>query len=194
MSKKRKKQNDRRDLPVQEPAKPRKVLYWVIALAVSLALNAALAYNFYTRNYSQSELNTMLSDCMVRLEDCQANSAEMETELSRVRTIIDDKSFAIQRPTGENLSDDELEWLRKQGLNNPVANLRNDLLQHAELIPFKTGSGLKLKFPTQEAIYILSKHFALAKFTDGIQNGHMVVEFKVDNGKINWEVLKAYQD
>ncbi len=194
MSKKRKKQDDRQDALNPAPAKSRKLFYLIIALVISIAINAAFAYRYYALSSSMDSLYTQLSDLAVRLEDCTANQSSMQEDAERNRMLLDSKLMAAQMPFAGEFPTNELDILRKRGLRNPIEDIQNDLFRHKELIPFKAPTGREQKFSSVDAIHLLSRHFVFARFTDGRRTGHMVLEFKVNEGRITWEVLGAYQD
>lgn len=88
------------------------------------------------------------------------------------------------------LSAGDLTRLQQSGLANPVADLRNDLLnQQATLLP-KSGPG---SAPTIRAVNILNDRYALASFTDGPRGGYVLLRFTIaPNKRIAWQVLDAY--
>ncbi len=191
MSRKKNKQNNPGpDVPKKSP----KVWYLWIVLAVSLALNAALIYWFYSRNFNESDTYSMLSDCRVRLEDALANEEQLNIDKTRMQKMLDDLQMKVEAPNVE-VDERTVKAIQNMGLSNPVYNLRHDLMQHAELIPFEGKGGAKMRFPSQEGITVLSPHLVFARFSDGSDNGTMVLEFKVGkDNKINWKVLQANLD
>jgi len=191
MSKKKKKADNQR--PDSQPKSSKMRFLW-IALAVSLALNVALLYWYYDRNYSESDTYTMLSDCMVRLEDALAREEEYVANIQRMERMITDFEMAAKAP-GAELEKATEEKIRAMGLEHPLSDLRNNLRQHAELIPIRAAAGSKMRFPSTEGITVLSPNLVFARFSDGTTDGHMVLEFTVDkNKRIDWKVLGAYRD
>lgn len=191
MSKKKNKKDDRNP---EIGRKSTKVWFLWVALAISFALNVALIYWFYDRNYNETDTYTLLSDCTVRLEDALAREEQYNIDKTRMEKMIDDLQMRVDAPKVE-LSEATVKAIQNMGLDNPEFALSYDLIQHSELIPFESSGDAKLRFPSQNGITVLSPHFVFARFSDGIRNGSMVLEFTVGKDKkINWKVLKAYRD
>ncbi len=73
--------------------------------------------------------------------------------------------------------------------------LRDDLMAHPELIPAKGRVGGTMRFHDREAIRVLSERWVYARFDDGHVQGHMLLEYKVDDaGQVGWSVLESYLD
>ena len=85
----------------------------------------------------------------------------------------------------------EIAALRRRGLVDPVTDLRQDLLKHRELIPFKGSEGSTMIFPGEQSIRVLGDRWVYAYFEDGHNGGHLLLEFTVDHGKIRWRRLAA---
>jgi hypothetical protein len=93
------------------------------------------------------------------------------------------------------LSESHLNGLREKGLENPVDDLIADLLEHAELIPYKGVMGGTMGFYSKKDIHILTPRWVLATFEDGHIKGHMLLEYTVaPGGQIYWKVVSASLD
>lgn len=96
------------------------------------------------------------------------------------------------RARGTMLDDADIEYLRRQGLANPVPQLRGSLEAHPELIPYKAVLGGTMGF---EDIVFLRPPFVFAGFEDGHIEGHMLLEYQVlDNSRISWKRLWSRLD
>jgi hypothetical protein len=71
--------------------------------------------------------------------------------------------------------------------------LRDDLVEHRELIPFPAVMGGTMFFVPQR-IVILNDRWAYAEFEDGHIGGSMLLEYDVDDGRIRWKRLAARRD
>jgi hypothetical protein len=89
------------------------------------------------------------------------------------------------------LSSAEVNQLKKAGLNNPEANLKDDLLSNQQQVLTQKGSmGGTMAL---RDIRILNGRYALAYFEDGHKGGHMVLRYAVKpGGSITWTVLDNY--
>lgn len=80
--------------------------------------------------------------------------------------------------------------LIKNGLNNPVQDLRNDLISGPEIIGASPVLGGKMGFYFRDGIHILNKKWVLAYFEDGHMAGALLLRYEVEqNGFIIWEVI-----
>ncbi|MGI6451468.1 MAG: DUF4362 domain-containing protein [Desulfitobacteriia bacterium] len=70
----------------------------------------------------------------------------------------------------------------------------NDLMQHPELIPYDGVLGGTMGFYDPESIQVLSDRWVFAGFDDGHINGYMLLSYRINDGKISWEVIDSYLD
>ena len=86
----------------------------------------------------------------------------------------------------------DIELLKQQGLVDPPRQLRENLVAHAELIPYPGVMGGTMFF---DEIVLLAPSFAFASFEDGHTSGAMLLEFEVtDSTRIAWKRLWARLD
>jgi hypothetical protein len=89
------------------------------------------------------------------------------------------------RSRGTMLEEYELEELRRKGLADPAARLRDSLFAHRELIPYDAVLGGTMGF---NEVALLSPGFAFAGFDDGHIAGYMLLEFEVEApGRVYWK-------
>jgi hypothetical protein len=87
------------------------------------------------------------------------------------------------------LSDGDIVELKRDGLDDPPRQLRDSLVTHTELIPEKTTHGQMMIVPG-EHIVLLASPYAFALYTDGLNQGHMLLEYTVLPGpRIEWKRL-----
>ena len=92
------------------------------------------------------------------------------------------------------LSDREIRQLRRKGLEDPVNELRHDLVLHPELIPYKGVLGGTMGF-TDDSIALLSTQWVLAQFEDGHIGGRCLLSYDVGpGGRVSWKVIAATLD
>jgi len=88
-----------------------------------------------------------------------------------------------------SLSEADISRLEKQGLENPEATLKNDLMKkQSSLLPVKGSAGGSMSI---KDIRILNDTYAMAYFEDGHNGGNMVLKYTISNGKISWKVLDS---
>ena len=96
------------------------------------------------------------------------------------------------------LSDPEIATLKREGLADPVRQLRDSLVVHPGLIPFKGTLGGRMQFLQGEVgpgIVLLERPYVFAYFEDGHTGGHMLLTYQVLPGpRIRWRVLWAARD
>jgi len=199
--KKRKTDKTGPETPVGEPSSAKALpvvgsrnKFWMIIALVSVVINAGLVYGVFHVKEGCAECDTLLSDCMVKLEDTQLREEEHKNKVTTMERQLRDLRSAGVVPGG-GLSSEVAEEYRKRGLSNPENRIVYDLIQHAELIPYPAAEGAKMVFTSKDAIHLLSPNLVFARFGDGHTTGHMVLEYQVGNkGVITWKVLRAYQD
>lgn len=87
------------------------------------------------------------------------------------------------------LSETDVSYLKKRGMQNPVSEIKLDLLQNNGLMPAEGTLGGTMRF-YEERIYVLNRKWVLAYFEDGHMAGQMLLEYKVGtDGKLSWKVL-----
>lgn len=76
-----------------------------------------------------------------------------------------------------------------------VEQLRQDLMEHPELIPFEGRLGGTMDFYDPQRIRVLSDRWVYAEFDDGHSQGAMLLEYeRTGDGAIEWDVFDAYLD
>jgi hypothetical protein len=87
------------------------------------------------------------------------------------------------------LSDGDIAYLKQDGLADPSRQLRDSLVTHTELIPEATTHGRMMIAPG-ENIVLLESPYVMAQYDDGLNGGHMLLEYKVLPGpRIEWKRL-----
>ena len=99
-----------------------------------------------------------------------------------------------QSNQGMLLEEHEIAALRAGGLQDPITELREDLLRRPDLIPFEGTMGGRMQFvPT--GIALLSPEWIYARFEDGHVTGSCLLAFDVlPSGEISWRRLAARQE
>ena len=84
----------------------------------------------------------------------------------------------------------QVEELVKKGLQNPVEDLRDDLVADPELIGTSAVLGGQMGFYLRDGIHILNKRWVFAYFEDGHIAGAMLLRYNIDQeSNIEWEVI-----
>lgn len=86
----------------------------------------------------------------------------------------------------------EIERLQEAGLTDPIRDLVADLITHPELIPHEAILGGKMGFYDSSDIHVLSERWILAGFEDGHIAGRALLAFRIEGGRITWEVVASY--
>ena len=73
-----------------------------------------------------------------------------------------------------------------------VEDIKNDLLNHNELIPYDGVLGGKMGFHSKENVCLLSDKWVYALFDDGHINGYMLLSYTINNRVISWKVIDSY--
>ena len=91
------------------------------------------------------------------------------------------------------LDQQQIKSLQRKGLENPVEDLRNDLMKADVKIKRQGVLGGTMGFYMPEAIHILNEQWVMAYFEDGHVAGALFLKYEVIEGVINWEVLDEIQ-
>jgi hypothetical protein len=92
------------------------------------------------------------------------------------------------------LDDQEISTLKLKGLDDPVRDIREDLMRRPDLIPFEAVLGGRMQF-IPSGIALLSPQWVYARFEDGHKSGSCLLAFEVQaNGEIVWRRLAARED
>ena len=94
-------------------------------------------------------------------------------------------------PTAPLLSAVERRGLQQAGLLHPEKQLTASLMEHRDLIPATGELGGTMGFYTPDAIHILGDRWVMAEYEDGHNAGKILLRYRVDAGKIAWEVLDS---
>jgi hypothetical protein len=123
---------------------------------------------------------------------------EQNEQLQKLDSLIDDvlisgSSESIVQRSNEigSITDFEIQQLKKLGLENPVFDLKNDLMQKSELIQFDGVLGGTMRIISPGSISLLHGGWAYAVFEDGHINGGMLLEHSVQQGVIEWKILQT---
>lgn len=126
-----------------------------------------------------------------------ARAAQADASLIRVvemQTPLQEESYLYPdvppRATSE-LDAAERLLLIGEGLDDPEAELAEDLMKHNELIPCKSVQGGVIGFYSPERIVIKSSSHVVAGYEDGHIPGTIDLSFSVTDGAISWRVNQA---
>ncbi len=118
-----------------------------------------------------------------KIEELAKENDELKISSARV---------VFHRP---KLSAEEIQYLKDQGLRNPVNDITADLMKHPEFIPYQGSVGGKMGFYSKKDIYVISTRLVRASFDDGHKEGWMLLEYGVTGeNEISWKVLESYLD
>jgi len=159
--------------------------YCFVALVIFFALGFMASFLFDQANIKK------LNDKLTQLEIENQNISQKLLQMNNHRSSLPEQSQVAE---SKNLIDDfQLKKLVKKGLKDPINDLRNDLIQHPELIPYKGVLGGTVGFGEDpDSIIILNEKWILAVFSDGHFEGVMLLEFNILNNKIMWKVIDSY--
>lgn len=123
-------------------------------------------------------------------------NTESDLRIERVRfdsleLILNDLRMAGGTPP--LLDQQQIKSLQEKGLENPVEDLRNDLMKSDVKIMRKGVLGGTMGFYMPEAIHVLNEQWVMAYFEDGHVAGALFLKYEINEGIINWAVLDEIQ-
>ncbi|WP_114417217.1 hypothetical protein [Marinospirillum perlucidum] len=110
-------------------------------------------------------------------------------------TAIQDQGAA---PSGSSLppdpgfDDQDLAYLKDQGLARPIKQLLTDLLAHPDLLPQQEAGETPFVF-VERQLRLLNRRWLLVDFTNTQRSGQALYAFEVTaEGQIEWQLLDYY--
>ena len=150
------------------------VLLFVVALSLFITFQ-------HKREIAQLKQNEKLLN--TKIEELTKENDDLKISSGRV---------VLHRP---KLSIQEIQYLKDQGLRNPVNDITADLMKHPELIPYRGVLGGRMGFYSESDIFVISNKLVRASFDDGHTGGWLLLEYQVTGkNEISWKVLESYSD
>lgn len=173
---------------------------WVGFIILLVILNLFLVFSVFTTSKELNLARNREKDLAREISELTAENRKTQDE--NVRLYDENKKLqislayyrrkALRQP---RLLPAEIEELKGKGLKDPVKEIKTDLMQHNELIPYEGILGGVMRFSSEIDIYVLSTSMVRAYFEDGHIDGLMLLEYQVsDGGKIQWKVVDSYLD
>lgn len=123
-------------------------------------------------------------------------NARLQSQLDSLALYIDslaDEQSSKQASGNKTdlLSQYDIDFFIRKGLDNPLEAIKADLVRNRQLIPAEGSLGGTMQF-YKERIHILNRQWVMAYFEDGHSAGEMLLEYNVgDKGNISWKVLSS---
>ena len=174
---------------------------WVPLLVVSLAVNAVLAFLWFSGRNEVRQSRVFLGVAMDSLGSAvtfpqpplgtprdtlywkwAATAAQMQ-----MRRWEQEVQYWKHR-RGMMLDPDDLEMLKRNGLADPERDLRDSLMAHPEVIPFQPVLGGNMSFPPSE-IVLLPPPYVFAWAEDGHTGGPVLLRYEVEPGAVRWRAV-----
>jgi len=121
----------------------------------------------------------------------QQRQSDLIIKIDSLRTTLKSPGISSEE-FNSPISSYDVRQLRRRGLENPIADLKMDLMNKSDMIPFEGTLGGTMHF-YEEMIYVLTGRWVLAYFEDGHRAGYMLLGYEVNTGgEITWDVIEAY--
>jgi hypothetical protein len=177
-----------------------RAFYFIIMKNVLLLIFGAFAlflaiYYYFQFDNTQQQLqlaNQRILDRDTEIYKLQKNQGTFRKDNVTAKKKVTIKPQVIASPSSlGQLSDAEVNQLKKRGLTNPEAELKDDLLTNQkQVLPRNATMGGTMAI---RDIRILNARYALAYFEDGHNGGQMVLRYEVKpGGQVTWTVLDHY--
>jgi hypothetical protein len=164
---------------------------WIVAAAIASAFVAIWGVQ-YVGQQREKTLEARVDSLRAQIARTSGDAQLLQRGLTNTALQSDDAPGAV--PGRYLIDNSEISELRRQGLADPIQDLKRDLMKHPELIPFPGLEGLRMRFYSADEIAILGSHWVFARFEDGHIGGTMLLEYKVEHGRIAWKRLAAMKD
>lgn len=137
-------------------------------------------------------LGSLLSSCADSSRERESHlTAQIDSLRALITTTRSMREEREQRARPVLVNEFQIRELERKGLSDPLVALAKDLRSHPELLPKNPAPELggKFGFYDPEGIHLLTTKWVLAAFDDGHRNGHMLLEFAVQDTGIAWKPL-----
>lgn len=136
----------------------------------------------------QSQENKEIENLVIQVQELQ-NEIKGLKESDNVEEATIVKEQIITTDEFPALSQAELTNL---GFTGKVDDIKEDLIRHEDIIPYKGVLGGKMHFLNDEII-VLSHEWVFAPFDDGHTGGYLLLNFEIEGGTVTqWKVLDSY--
>lgn len=122
----------------------------------------------------------------LQLEQLQREVAMLEQRLEAAHRQARSAPATLLEPV-------ERRALQRQGLERPEQQLLADLAERPELIPHAGVLGGSMHFVPEES-RVLNRRWVWAVFEDGHVRGSMLLEYALEDGRIDWTPLRSALD
>ena len=168
-----------------------------MAIVVLSAISVILGMLWRSAEYRGRQASIIaqeISDVGQTNRTLQDSVASLKRDLAGAREYSKfwyDQTSRARQNQGMLLNEFEVSDLKQMGLEDPVNDLRRDLIKHPELIPYEGVLGGKMAF-IEDSIALLSTRWVFAQFEDGHIEGRCLLSFEVGpGGQISWKILSA---
>jgi hypothetical protein len=152
-------------------------LIWLVAIVVTFILYL--------------NIHNELRDVETWIEAQNNELNLLDDALNSLVNEADSISLGSSAKSIDYLHDSDIRLLKNRGLNDPISQLKQDLMEKSELISFDGILGGTMKIYQDEHIILLPGFYAMAVFEDGHIQGGMLLEYEVALGEIKWTVIKT---
>lgn len=119
----------------------------------------------------------------------QQNSQLLRLDSLISGAISDTTSNVLAQGGNDWLFDSDYRYLASRGIDDPLNELKDDLIIKPEIIPYDAVLGGKMGVYSKNQIRILPGRYTYALFEDGHIQGAMLLQYDVKNGEIIWEII-----
>jgi len=164
---------------------------WIFLSAFLFIISVLLLYYAYRARGEISAYDENLTNCSIALDDAEKDLISVNEKLEQVRRELQASRFG---GAGDNMVPRKyLDEFKEKGLTSPLSNIKRDLIEHPELIPFESTRNHTWSFYNPKEIYVISPKLVFANISNRSSNGWVLLEYKVNNGgKITWKRINAY--
>lgn len=155
------------------------------SLVIAQALIIAFLLIYLVLSLDDERKVSELEEQVSELNDLNASCLKHNDSLAMVV-----QELRIKNALPPFLDKSQIEELQKRGLNDPVKEIRDDLVENPDLISRSSVLGGRMDFYFRDGIHILNDRWVFAYFEDGHIEGALLLKYTLDEeGKIYWEVL-----
>lgn len=180
------KNNHEEAVMVTSASKSERII-WISLLTVVIAVSTLFIVKYQT---TLTLVNQRVSDFENEKKAWILSEADLTLQVSELKAQTEEQSKLIGTFPFNN--PDVITGLKRQGFDGNVEDIKNDLLNHSELIPYDGVLGGKMGFHSKENVSVLSDKWVYADFDDGHINGSMLLSYNIKNRAISWKVIDSY--
>lgn len=169
--------------------RPSTRLAWTARLVVLVALTMSTTLVIFAVGCGDREEAAAARELVLaaRIDSLHGQARLAESLRDSLQAVIASQEASISH----ELSQPDLEFLKKRGLGDPVAELFDDLAKHPEVFPANVPPKPWVYRPDRLRTVVLSRSWVYTVISDGHYEREALLKYVIEGpGRIKWECVR----